>query len=447
MMWNASLPDEAQISMIVRGESNDLTALCAQNLGFRLTAELSTSAKRVFDAHMEDMIESLVNMLAEEDDLNYLDEYTFLLTGVRSMATQRRLANILILESTSRLLRPFKLGYERMPDGYTAPELVSMWSSILNEEGLVQCGPYMECLVSAVTPCVNSATVGSVVAALLIANLVGHRDDSADMFELALNKMVQALKSAFSGDTFAERKWGPGPVTKSFASLTASDVNKERVYKLNLVPLFGQIISKSVKSWQATVEGFDEKYYMGAKTSACKVIWNIATRHNVEEQCPEILNILQTFLKQKDLTTLARQNAECAAFRIACGRYTYRKQKMDTSKDGEKIPPSLVVLTHAGRSRIPKITKLAKNASCEPCNRAGPNTQLTAEGATAYISTLSADCPECETIMKYTQVTQVPLLNMQDPTSINDTELIASVAEASSISIETLNEIIKLLQR
>lgn len=63
-------------------------------------------------------------------------------------------------------------------------------------------------------PCIRSDTVGSAVAALLIANLVGHRDDSREIFQHAVTGMCAALDAAFNGDEYAERKWGPGPVTK-----------------------------------------------------------------------------------------------------------------------------------------------------------------------------------------------------------------------------------------
>ena len=63
-------------------------------------------------------------------------------------------------------------------------------------------------------PCIRSDTVGSAVAALLIANLVGHRDDSREIFQHAVTGMCAALDAAFNGDEYTERKWGPGPVTK-----------------------------------------------------------------------------------------------------------------------------------------------------------------------------------------------------------------------------------------
>ena len=190
-----------------------------------------------------------------------------------------------------------------------------MWSSILNEEGLAQCHEHMSCLEPAVTPCVNSGTIGSVVAALLIANLVGHRDDSAHMFERAIPVMVNALLAAFDGQEYEERKWGPGPVAKSFASLTVSELNKERVYDLKLLPLFTQIVVMGNSEWK--VSGFDDEYFMGAKASACKVIWNLSLSHDVEHQCPDVLDILQNFLSQEQLSALARANAEMAAFSVA----------------------------------------------------------------------------------------------------------------------------------
>ena len=75
-----------------------------------------------------------------------------------------------------------------------------------------------------------------------------------------------------------------------------SELNKERVYDLQLLPLFERIIVMGNACWK--VDGFDDEYYMGAKASACKVIWNLSIRHDVEKQCPDVLNVLQTFLTQ-----------------------------------------------------------------------------------------------------------------------------------------------------
>ena len=38
-------------------------------------------------------------------------------------------------QATHKLLKPFQIGYALDPNGCTAPELVSMWSSVLNDVG------------------------------------------------------------------------------------------------------------------------------------------------------------------------------------------------------------------------------------------------------------------------------------------------------------------------
>jgi hypothetical protein len=270
----------------------------------------------------------LLKMLGEEDDLAMLDNYTSLLTSLRCATASKRTANLMILEATASLIRPFQIGYEQAPNGYTGPELVSMWSTILNEEGTAQCFRYMECLVVEVTPCINSRTIGSVVAALLIANLVGGRDDSASMFDDASPLMVQALNAAFTGEEFAERQWGPGPVAKSFASLSAAKANKMKIFDLEVLPLFTRIISMADADWN--VDGFDAEYYMGAKASACKVILNVANAHDVEIQSPDVLQVLRHFLASANLSTIARANAECAVHQVGSFKVGHPKQSRVT---------------------------------------------------------------------------------------------------------------------
>lgn len=103
------------------------------------------------------------------------DEYTFLLTALRQYSgASKRIANQLVLQATPLLLKPFQIGYAADPNGYTAPELVSMWSSVLNDVGRAQCLSAMTCLVPAVqvrwrrftnrSPCLNVTSRLSVCA-------------------------------------------------------------------------------------------------------------------------------------------------------------------------------------------------------------------------------------------------------------------------------------------
>lgn len=61
-------------------------------------------------------------MLQQETVLQYLDDYTFLLTGLRQKLEtfgehRKRVANLLILEQTHGLLDVFRRGYEEDPEG------------------------------------------------------------------------------------------------------------------------------------------------------------------------------------------------------------------------------------------------------------------------------------------------------------------------------------------
>lgn len=275
------------------------------------------------------------------------ERYAFLLTALRQYGgASKRIANQLVLQATHLLLIPFQICYSQDPNGYAGPELVSMWSSILNEVGRSQCYKHMECLVPAVQPCIRSNTVGSVVATLLTANLVGHRDDSSAIIECGVPSMCDALDAAFNGDEFAERQWGPGPVTKAFASITVANSNKELIYTLGLLPKFAEVIKRGKADWP--VDGFSDEYHMGAKASACKVVWNLAMKFDVEAQCGNILDVLQGFMACTNVSAVARSNAECAAFAVA----TFREARgalaapaldvamVDGASDSEYLTPA-----------------------------------------------------------------------------------------------------------
>lgn len=371
-------------------------------------------AKELIDQHITQVVSGLIHMLYQEEEIIFLDEYTYLLTGLRYATRQKRLVNMLILENTKKLLKPFELGFKEAPNGYTAPELVSMWSSILNEEGLGKCNVYMECLVPVVSPCIASKTIGSVVAALLISNLVGHRDEHSELFGDATQLMIFALKAAFDGSLYAERQWGPGPVMKSFSSLSCSDVNKRRLFEQGeLVALFVDVVRTTVPQWRQKVDGFDDAYYMGAKASACKALGNIAQRHDVEEQCPETLRTLQIFLEQKDLSEIARYNAMNAAFQMCCNR---RNKHSETPKDG----PLIAVIVHdpSGKMKLSKPPQHLAGLKTFRCSKAGPSTQLQADDANGFIlmniggaDRDSVHCPLCTEMQAYAPATQRPLLD------------------------------------
>ena len=60
---------------------------------------------------MAELITSLIQMLVDEDRLIALDEYTFLLTALRQFSgPAKRIANLLVLQATPLLLKPFQIG-------------------------------------------------------------------------------------------------------------------------------------------------------------------------------------------------------------------------------------------------------------------------------------------------------------------------------------------------
>jgi hypothetical protein len=55
-----------------------------------------------------------------------------------------------------------------------------MWSSILNNEGVTLCAPYMVGMEETLGDCMRSQTVGSIVAILLVSNLNGLQGNAID---------------------------------------------------------------------------------------------------------------------------------------------------------------------------------------------------------------------------------------------------------------------------
>jgi len=71
----------------------------------------------------------------------------------------------------------------------------------------------------ALIDCAKSHTVGSIVAILLIANLNSNTPATIANVAPLFGQVQAAFLAAFSGDEFAERQWGPGPVTKCAGGL------------------------------------------------------------------------------------------------------------------------------------------------------------------------------------------------------------------------------------
>eukprot|EP00038_Savillea_parva_P009253 m.182271 g.182271 ORF g.182271 m.182271 type:complete len:509 (-) comp15490_c0_seq1:230-1756(-) len=269
------------------------------------------------------MIRALLQMLQEEKQLQFLDEYTFLLTGLRqklettNSTETKRMANLLILEQTPGLLRVFRRGYAEAPQGYTAPELVSMWSSIINLEGVTLCAPYMDGIEEALMDCMKSPTVGSIVAILLISNIHGDRPSTIEAVLPFFPKVECAFDAAFTGQDFAERKWGPGPVTKCLSKLCGhakiaarfADVeNNDLLQKIEKIIRFGK------RDWP--VPGFDDSYYMNAKGSACIVISKIAARYDVTRLCPTVQSEIESLVSDPALPPHVHQAANAALLQL-----------------------------------------------------------------------------------------------------------------------------------
>lgn len=314
-------PNEEQaqwwVEHVARGLSTATAKDAANIIGFWLTADgWDTFLDRFCNQYAVKIVTGILRILEHETDLEYLDEYIYLLTGLRQRLEDKspikRMCNMLILEHTEGLLQPFEIGFESAPHGYTAPELVSMWSSILSEEGVAICSKYMANIETALTDCMHSHTVGSIVSILLISNLNGHKPETIRNIAPLFPQVQQAFLAAFSGDIFAERQWGPGPVTKCLATLSTSTTVQAAIIENDLLPNLELILTRTKGEWP--VGGFDTKYYMDARVSACKVIANVAKSYDVATICPSLEANLVDLLSSNNYDPISSRAVSQSAY-------------------------------------------------------------------------------------------------------------------------------------
>eukprot|EP00042_Codosiga_hollandica_P024919 m.107819 g.107819 ORF g.107819 m.107819 type:complete len:184 (+) comp51710_c0_seq7:337-888(+) len=120
--------------------------------------------------------------------------------------------------------RPLFDDFVLMRIRFAAPELTSMWSSMVHDEGAEVCAPYLTGLALLMEPVVASDSVASVVGCILMANLSSKDESIMPCLLKHLNHIVSqllgAFVAAFSGSMYKERQWGPGPLSKAISHLT-----------------------------------------------------------------------------------------------------------------------------------------------------------------------------------------------------------------------------------
>lgn len=99
-------------------------------------------------------------------------------------ASHRPQTSMLTLGSTALLnlllVQAVQWSYAREPNGFTGPEIISMWGSIVHELGPAITYPFLHPAVNFLVEVATSETVGSIVALLLVANLVGGKPLGTD---------------------------------------------------------------------------------------------------------------------------------------------------------------------------------------------------------------------------------------------------------------------------
>eukprot|EP00040_Diaphanoeca_grandis_P044000 m.10994 g.10994 ORF g.10994 m.10994 type:complete len:537 (+) comp8592_c0_seq1:153-1763(+) len=347
----------ATISFVISGESNTNAKYSARYIAERITQdEESDNDEDPFDNSIffesaSELVRGLLQMLETELRLPFLDEYVMLLTALRQNITREvqgdseHIINNIILENTPMLLRVFELAFASDPDGLAGPELVSMWSSILSEEGRMLCSRFMQTMEETLFPCILSNTVGSIVAIQVVANLNGDKESTLAKLEPLFPQIQRTFQAVFTGELHAERMWGPGPVTKCIAQLSSLKSVQQRIVDSHelegprdVLKGLENVLTFDKDDWP--VKGFAAGYYDDARASACKVFYNISQNHDVLSLRPTLKNSLENLLRSNNdspkLSAAGVTNATAALIEIA-------KYKLNVTADvlGQNIAESL----------------------------------------------------------------------------------------------------------
>eukprot|EP00041_Stephanoeca_diplocostata_P026778 m.727877 g.727877 ORF g.727877 m.727877 type:complete len:559 (+) comp23039_c0_seq1:419-2095(+) len=292
----------SDLNVVLEGFSNHVTAMLARY--FSQVLESKNAEKLQILRAGQHLLGALSHCCATETSFRTLDLYIATLTGLRYMLAgeyaevfcPRARPNAIVLQHTAALVSAFCCGYETDPNGYAAPEIVSMWSSLVNDESAQLCRPYLKHVDILLEPCMRSASVGSIVAILLASNLKGSDPAEFDAFVPLMPKVMQAFSAAFSGNEFEERQWGPGPLTNCLSKLSVHP----RIQGILMQPValrqLVTVIASKRKDWE--VSGFDDEYYVRAAGSACRTLANLVLGgHDITQRHPELEKVLSSFAK------------------------------------------------------------------------------------------------------------------------------------------------------
>eukprot|EP00051_Salpingoeca_urceolata_P029183 m.489174 g.489174 ORF g.489174 m.489174 type:complete len:563 (+) comp26461_c0_seq1:107-1795(+) len=311
------------------GDGVAQAASSAQRLAYALPIENpDSSALRAINERQSELTDALLLMIKDPSTpLRHCDNFVYLLTGARTLVADKAELEDKVYEALPECLPVFVTAFEKDPNGYTAPELLSCWSSMLNERGHDFALKYItpNQIVDVVMPVVKSKTVGSIVACMFLANLIGHEEDKADIFKDCIPMIAEGLRAAFSGAEVYEREWGPGTTTKALASISVSDANKDIIKSLELLPLLDKVLSFGDDDYP--VKGFKHDYYEIARGSAAKAMWNMAFKHDVRKDCPDVVAHLKAHVENPQSSKRLKENCQGALFQIA-------------KRDAELAPPS-----------------------------------------------------------------------------------------------------------
>ena len=196
-------PSEVSTALndVYAGVSDRKTSWACIALARRMALlENSERGQHLIDEHAPRLIVTLLRLIKiERTHLNLLDNYVYLLTTVRMATTRKHAVNVLILPQIPDLIGAFEFAFSQDPGGYAGPELVSMWSSMINDSGADICRPHMACLAPILRRVALAHSVASVVAALCLANIDCQSPETISIFTAPASIPLMQLASAIRG--------------------------------------------------------------------------------------------------------------------------------------------------------------------------------------------------------------------------------------------------------
>jgi hypothetical protein len=199
-----------------------------------------------------------------------------LLTSMRShLVSDVAVYGLTVLRHAPTLLPIIRDAFEKMPESWVAPELLTMLAAIVYNLGPDMCAPYLETAefstVACLKPMVESSTPSTPLAAFIVLSLASRdRPPEVPVPLAAAQGLITAARAVFSGQEFCGRHWGPAVPITSLSLLARWPAYAELLVSEGAVALFLTTLQQD--SW----EGHAVEYSQLAHIAACEGIAALA---------------------------------------------------------------------------------------------------------------------------------------------------------------------------